>query len=149
MLHLAGVLRHDVHQLLHRPAVAELPHLLEGHHCKEVQTASSGPGAQQALPGSHPLLQEAPSLRELSPCSELLLSILWDDSCAPPALPAHLLDGNPRGTELLRGLGFSALFSALALALASGALELGGVCPGRIPRPSGSFSGPDLVLPWS
>ena len=98
----------------------------------------------------HPLLQEAPSLRELSPCSELLMSILWDNSWASPLpAPAHLLDGNPRGTELLRGLRFSALFSAQAPASASGALELGGVCPGSLPRPPGSFSGPDLVLPWS
>lgn len=52
VLHLAGVLRHDVHQPLHRPAVAAAPHLLEGHHCKEAQTAGSGPQAWQALPGA-------------------------------------------------------------------------------------------------
>lgn len=93
-----------------------------------------------------PLLQEAPSLRELSPCSELLMSILWDDSWASPLpAPAHLLDGNPRGTELLRGLRFLALFSAQVPAQASGALELGGECSGSLPRPLDLSQG----LTWS
>lgn len=37
VLHLAGVLGHDIHQPLQRPAVAAAPHFLEGHHCEEAR----------------------------------------------------------------------------------------------------------------
>lgn len=132
VLHLAGVLGHNVHQPLQCPAIAAAPHFLEGHHYEEAQTAGSGQAwlaPRSPSPGSpgpagpSRLSPHSSSRKPPSYVSSLCSELLSDPSGRTAGPLAHLLDGNPSGTTFFC-VPSSLLCSQLRHAVCLGVLEL-------------------------